>query len=305
MDKYNLEKSITLIGPSCVGKSLIAKQLSSKLNMPVIGVDDLFDFIELEMSGYIDATPHKQQAYIDFCMQDIEHNEELKALLKTPKDIEDQKRIVTNLVNTYKGYKDLIGDLSPLYKIMSQYNDCSNLFKNPNECICALNLATNEVLNYVFTKVNQPIIIDPPASYGWQADKNINFLSQLWLMRLPLQIEIMFVKKDMEKILNSTQTVLLLPGQDYADHNAFQQVVANNAILQDLDNYYTTDLAITTNGLFYDAKTREDTQYMKQRTYFNLAEARVKDKLKNNSEVANISDEIVTSLQDLHKSRLK
>ena len=48
MNKDDIKKSISLIGPSCVGKSLIAFELSQKTGMPIICIDDLLVMIEYE-----------------------------------------------------------------------------------------------------------------------------------------------------------------------------------------------------------------------------------------------------------------
>jgi tRNA A37 N6-isopentenylltransferase MiaA len=62
MNYNNMKKSISLIGPSCVGKSLLAEQLGKKYKMPVINMDDLLAYIQYEMNGLISEDEVVQNA---------------------------------------------------------------------------------------------------------------------------------------------------------------------------------------------------------------------------------------------------
>ena len=51
-NKEIYENSIILIGPSCVGKTLISKELSARTQMPVFSVDDILFFLaEMRNNG--------------------------------------------------------------------------------------------------------------------------------------------------------------------------------------------------------------------------------------------------------------
>ena len=59
MNNKNISNSIVFIGPSGVGKSLIASRLSEKIKMAHIDIDDLLFFIELDLRN--ELTPDKTQ----------------------------------------------------------------------------------------------------------------------------------------------------------------------------------------------------------------------------------------------------
>lgn len=291
----NLAKSITLIGPSCVGKSLVSKELSKRLNIPVINIDDLIDVIELELNGYLTPSPEQQKQYIASCLQDILNDDQLQETLLDDRYIETEKRLVKELVDMYNFYHNLLGDFGPFYNIISNHDQCLPYFENSSECIYSLNHLTNQMLEIIFKKINTPIIIDPPASYGWQASKTITERSSIRLKYSPLKLNISKTQNIMNSILHYSQTVLLLPGFDYNQRNAFRNVEANNFILNDLNNYFTTDLVVTTNGLFYDPEN----EYLQQRKWLDAREVIEKENLKNKCEVNNICDNIIIMLDEL------
>lgn len=295
MTTENLSKSITLLGPSCVGKSLFAKELSNRLNYPVINIDELLDFIELEKGGHLDNTPPKQHQYINRCLKDISQDAELKDTLTDERYAETEKHLVYKFVDLYNYYHNLLGGFKPFYDIMNKYDYYYKNIHDPVEIICVLNHLTNEMLSKIFEVINQPIILDSPAPFGWKTNNQLDFFSKLRLKRSSLNIDTHSVDNIMNDTLSKTQTVLLVPGLDYAIRNAFNNVESNNIILKDLDNYYLANLQITTNGLF----NSPDNKYFKQRAWFDARETLTKEELKNKSEISNICDEIITRLEEL------
>lgn len=295
MNQEILSKSIALIGPSCVGKSLFAKELAKRLNLPLINIDELLDMIELEKYGHLDSTPQKQQEYINRCLMDISQDTELKETLTDPQYIETTHRLVHEFIDMFNYYHNLLGDFKPFYEIMNKYDYYYKNIHDPLEIICTLNYLTNEMLTKIFDVINQPIILDSPAPFGWQANNSLDFFSKLRLKRCTLNIDTPLVDNVMTETLSKMQTVLLLPGLDYKTRNAFSKVEPNNIILEDLDNYYTANIEITTNGLFNSPENK----YFKQRGWFDAKEILTKEKLKDSGEINNICDEILARLEEL------
>jgi len=81
MTEENLRKSISLIGPSGVGKSLLASELSSRLGMPNICIDDLMQLVDLEMRGVINTNKFDQEQYKKDVIKDIARDPMLKDCL--------------------------------------------------------------------------------------------------------------------------------------------------------------------------------------------------------------------------------
>lgn len=295
MTQENLAKSITLIGPSCVGKSLFAKELSKRLNFPVINIDELLDFIELELDGHIDHIPQKQAEYIARCLKDISQDAQLKETLTDERYAETEKRLIHEFVDLYNYYHALLKDFKPFYDTMNEYAYFYKNIHDPVEIICVLNYLTNEMLSKIFDVLNQPIILDSPAPFGWQTNNQLDFFSKLRLKRSILNIDTATVDNAMNDTLSKTQTVLLIPGLDYNIRNAFKDVESNILILENLDNYYPANLEITTNGLF----NSPDNKYFRQRSWFDAKETLTKEQLKNKSEINNICDEILAKLEEL------
>ena len=67
----NIKNSIVLIGPSGVGKSLIADSLSQKTNLPILDIDDLINFIESDLMGGLLRDEEIQKDFIDFQIEDL------------------------------------------------------------------------------------------------------------------------------------------------------------------------------------------------------------------------------------------
>ena len=299
MTDEQLQKSIILLGPSCVGKSLLAGELSTRLNIPKINIDDLIAIIELEQNGYLDATAEKQKKYVENTINEILNYPDLRETLIDEKYVETEKRLITNIVDLYNYYHDMLGDFKPFYDIITKHDHVLNHVKYCNESICYLNHVTNELLSIILSIVNQPVIIDPPASFGWQATNSLDFATKLRLKRSILHLDAEKCEVIMNDILSKSQTVLLVPGLDYKFRNAFKEINANNLILEHLDNYYCANIEISTNGLF----NSPDNKYLKQRTWLDAREVLVKEQLKNNSEISNICDQVLISLEELHTSQ--
>ena len=100
MTKNQLEKSISLIGPACVGKSLISEELSKRLGIPAINFDDLIVVMEYERKGLLGPSKELQDAYFNFCLEDIA-NDDLMYENVTPKYLAKEMQLIRDFIDTY------------------------------------------------------------------------------------------------------------------------------------------------------------------------------------------------------------
>ena len=77
MKKGDIANSIFLTGPTCVGKSLVSGELSKKLNMEVVSIDDLIMFVQYEQYGWLGSSVKKQNEFINTCIRDIQKDKKL------------------------------------------------------------------------------------------------------------------------------------------------------------------------------------------------------------------------------------
>lgn len=295
MKKENLEKSIMLMGPSCVGKSLIANRLSKKLNLPVLSLDDLFNFINMEQSGIISPSKPAQISYIHACLEEIEQDPKTRENLEKEEYRQTQIKLVYDFIDLYNYYNNLVGPLSDFYPLNNEYYSSVRNAHTLNETIYCLNDFSYKVLEKALTKIDKPIIIDPPAPFGWEASK-ISFFEQFRMNAFESNIAPFDLDKRIAKFAKSTRTILLEPGQDFQSRNAAPSK-ANAHLIKTISGYYdNADILISTNDLFYEPENK----WLKQRTWLDARETLTKEKLKNNSEINNICDEIIDGIEELN-----
>ncbi|MBE5735054.1 MAG: hypothetical protein E7361_01200 [Clostridiales bacterium] len=297
MTEENLRKSISLIGPSGVGKSLLASELSSRLGMPNICIDDLMQLVDLEMRGVINTNKFDQEQYKKDVIKDIARDPMLKDCLND--EYKDKEiALVNEFVDMYNNYHNLIKDFTPLYDVVNAYMDQPYQSFSEQEVIITLNDVAIKMIEYVYSVVDQPIVLDPPGSFGWDmVGEKTNMFTKMRLKKYGISIPKLQDKTD--EILSKTNTVLLCPGLDYDDRNLARGNDVNEYLLHNIDHFYkNADLVISTNGLFNTPSNR----YLQQRTWFNAKEWDTKQKLKNNGTISNMCDEIVLRIDELSQS---
>lgn len=294
MNQDNLQKSIILLGPSSVGKTLISDVLSAKTNMPVVSVDDLILLVGEEMDGCLDTSIKQQKWFVKDIARQIMSSPEHKETLTNPKYIETQTQLIKKLIDLYNFYHNILGDLKPFYSIIEQNRQTLSRANTDDYLITSLNDVSNKIIKLILQKVDQPIIIDCPGSYGWQFLQHLETDTKTKLM-LDLKLRPTQTQKEMNNIITSMQSVLLLPGVDYENRNAAYDVSSNNLILQHLDSFIDTNFAISCNGLFYSTESK----YFKQRKWLDAREYIEKQKQLNKSEINNICDQIIQGLEVL------
>jgi len=295
MQQEDLKKSIMLMGPICVGKSLISKELGKRLNMPVLSIDYLLSFIDMEQRGILSPSPEDQEHYIKSCLQSIKEDKEA---LSDEKYRETEIKLVHDFIDLYNYYRHLVGPFKEFYEINTQYHNSSWHVHTLNESIYCLKDCSYKVLQKALSKIDRPIIIDPPAPFGWEASK-ISFFEQFRMNAFDSNIAPFGLDKKIERLTKTTTSILLEPGLDYPLRNASPSK-HNDTLVSTIGNYYeNADIIISTNGLFFEPENK----WFQQRTWRDAREALTKESLKNRSEISNICDEIVDLMEELDLSK--
>ncbi|MBQ8615324.1 MAG: hypothetical protein IJ415_02020, partial [Clostridia bacterium] len=111
MTNEDIKNSTTLIGPSCVGKSLLANELSKKLNMNYVCIDDLLVMIGYEQSGNLSQNKKVQQKFIRQCAEEIINDPSSAVYLRNPRYRKKQIELIKDFVKLYNYYANMFGGL--------------------------------------------------------------------------------------------------------------------------------------------------------------------------------------------------
>ena len=289
-----LQNSITLIGPSSVGKSFLSNELAKKLNMPHICIDDLIEIIRSEKCGNIAPIESKKKQFINRCIEDIRNDHELSKLLKDKRYAQQEIQLVHDFIALYNHYLKLFGSLKPFYESVEKYDVMVDFATGNQDYINCLAITSAELLDKIFQIINQPVIIDPPAPVGWNTEQiRLSFFVEKQL-QARFKVDVEKCKKTINTILTNSSTVFLNPGIDYKQRNAAKKDMANNLILGDLNAYYEhAQIEVSVNGMFNEPKN----YYLQRRSWFDAKEIVIKEKLKNKGEIANICDQIVNAIE--------
>lgn len=293
MSPENLQKSIILTGPPCVGKSLIGSHLSEKLNIPLFGIDDMLLMINEELSSNIGPSPKLQKRFISDLKQQILRSPENSELLTSPKYREAEEHLITSLVDLYNGYYSTFGDLKSFYPPVKQNIQTISSAHTMDYIIASLIHVSNQMIEIILNQLDYPVIIDTPGCYGWQFVKHLEFDTKIKLSR-DLKMNVVNTQDKMNNTINSMQSVLIVPGQDYGTRLSSSAIV-DKFLVENIDNYADTNLVISANELFYPSSTN----YLRQRKLADAREYLEKQKLKNKAEITNICEQIISGLTDL------
>ena len=292
MKKENLEKTIVLLGPSCVGKSLLSGQLAKKLDLPVVCVDDVFAMAEYDADGFLSNNKKVQSAFVKRCVSELQAST-MSWTLNDPKHSKVLVKQIKNIIETYKRYHDLLGDYEKVKQFLPDHQKINNM--GVVESICYYNYLTLKVLKMILKKLDEPVILDVPGFFGWELP--IEAISPKVLARFKENyMDIETMQEDISSILSLPTTILLEPGQDYQKRNASSDSATNNMILKYLDNYLkNSKIQVSTNALFNNPENK----YFKQRRFIDAREAVAKDELLNKCEIKNICEQIIQMLEEL------
>lgn len=280
----NLTRSIVLIGPFGVGKSLLADTLATKAHLPVVDIDELITMLELDVRQALTPDPAQQKAFIARTL------ESGKLIPKNPAEFAKQAALVQEFVARYNDYQRRFGDFQKFHDALNQYQDAFYQgYLDDRARLYQRNKITYQILEQIFTTAETPFIISAPGPFGWHETPAGESLEKT-------------LQDKISNLLGLTRNVLLVPGQDYARRNPEPGGI--NALILAHPEYYNAqaDLIVSTNGLF----NQPDTRCLKRRLRFDAAERIAKEKLQNRSEINNICDQILTHLgNDFTKDNAK
>ena len=301
MKKLNLKNSICLIGPSCVGKSLLSVELAKKLNYKHFSIDDLIVIVRSEMNGDIGPTQYHQNEFFKNCIKDIQNDKEFAYLLKDKKYAMKEWSLVNDFINLYNYYRNLLGNFKPLYKIIKKYNLMVGEYRKPEEYINTLALTSAEIMKYALKMIDEPLIIDMPAAVGWKTeDVRISSYLKEELEQNSFRIDVEKDKEIIKTILSESTTVFIHPGLDYNKRNSERRSESNQEILYQVEEYSEpAKIEISVNGLFNNPTN----PMLQKRSWFDAKEYIIKEKLKNKGEIANICDQILFCREELNSNK--
>lgn len=299
MTDEDLKNSITLIGPSCVGKSLLASEISKKLNMPYVCIDDLIVMIGYEQSGLLNRNKKTQKRFMNLLVQDVSTDPELSRYLRNPKYREKETQLIKEFVDLYNYYADMFGGLHHFYDLLNAYEQRQNRFNTTIMNVENLKVVSAQIIATILEIAKSPLIFDVPAPFGWQTDDpNLKMSLNVAFGIKSKDINLSDIQMFINSFLNDTKTVLLTPGLDYNERNSTRHSKENNLLLANLDNYYDhAKISITTNGVFNNPSSR----HLQRRSWLNPEEAIEKEKLKNKGEVNNVCDQIIGCIEELNE----
>lgn len=300
MKMENLKNSITLIGPSSVGKSFLSAELGNKLKMPYICIDDLISMIRSEKCGDIAPTETKKKQFINRCIEDIRNEHELSKLMKDKRYAQKEIQLIHDFIALYDYFLNLFGSLKPFYESIEKYDIMVGFARTNQDYINSLAIASAELLDKIFEIIDEPVIIDPPAPIGWNNEQiSVSFFVEKQLQVKNFKVDVEKCKKIINKTLTNSSTVFLNPGIDYKQRNAAKYDMANNLILSDLKAYYEhAQIEVSVNGMFNEPKN----YYLKRRSWFDAKEMAIKEKLKNKGEISNICNQIINAISGLKEA---
>lgn len=268
MNNENLSKSIILIGPKGVGKSLIAERLQNMLK------SNNQDFFLLRLDVIRDLCKKLYDPQSKLTTQEI---------IKLDKEYIELNNLFNLESSTFKNI------ISRFYQFFNYQEDPNSLFKLSNNGLIAFdNLISLNILEACLNKINKPLIIDAGGNIGPIID---NVPSSDKFLVLELKDE----DKQKRLLTKFGNVVYLAPGEDY-EKSSLSSIndEANKAYRKNPNSYKSfANIIIEISNLFSDNtgaafKTRDadDTQAQSERF-----------KLLNNDAVDKICKQIINLTQ--------
>lgn len=284
--KNNLEHSIVLMGPCGVGKSLIGSNLSKRLNTPLLDFNDLLACIVLDIKGKLSPDVKTQKKYYKKEFSIIKSLENTSNF--SNEELQQIKKLALKHIKDYNYYYNLLGSFEQFHDDFLQYYVSDYKKQRGVEHIKNLNELTLKILKKIYQKTDTPLIISAPASLGWNSAN-------------PTLVNMKILQTRVSNFLKHTNNVLLQTGIDYKRIKKTQFNSINDRILIKYpEKYYKdVDLEISTNGLYNLEKNEVINKY----GYQSIKDSLREEKIKNQGEIKNITDQIIMNLNDLHKMK--
>lgn len=301
MNKEDLSNSIFLIGPSCVGKSMLSQELGKRLNIPVVSIDDLREFVLWEVEGFIGPSKEKKQEFISTCYKDAKKDKTYKKNMQDEKSRQKQLQAIKNVANLYTRYVKMFDGLKQFKTLVCEHEKIAHNFHKKIEYIVGYAGLATLMVKKIVEVYDGPLIFDTPAMFGWEVDASkIGDEYKKLLSKSTLKLKLSKLNEEQSKILKQSNTVLLEPGLDYNIRNTERNSAYNKILLRNMDKYMgNADISITVNAMFYHPENK----YFNKRSWFDYKEMETKRKLKNKCNISNICDEILSLMTDLKQGK--
>lgn len=301
MNKQDLEKSIVLVGPLSVGKSLIAPVLAEKIGYKYICIDDLMAFISGELNGLISPNQKEQKALIRVLLNEDYKDPDKIESMKDPKFIKNQTLLYENYIDIYNSVREAVGNLKKFYSIFSKIESFTYFIKSTEDEMAGMSMYISEILDIIIKSAKYPLVLDIPGWMGWNTNSlRISSDFSKILKEDKIEIDEKKCKKILNKIFNTATTVFLQPGMDYKIRNAANKEPVNQFLLNSLDGYFEhAKLMVSVNGLFYEPENKA----LHLRTWFDVKENLERDRIKNHSEINSIVEQIIDGVKELEEGK--
>ena len=259
MNNENLSKSIILIGPKGVGKSLIAERLQNMLK------SNNQDFFLLRLDVIRDLCKKLYDPQSKLTSQEI---------IKLDKEYIELNNLFNLESSTFKNI------ISRFYQIFNYQEDPNSLFKLSNNGLIAFdNLISLNILEACLNKIDKPLIIDAGGNIGPIID---NVPSSDKFLVLELKDE----DKQKRLLTKFGNVVYLAPGEDY-EKGSLSSIndEANKAYRKNPNSYKSfANIIIEISNLFSDNtgaafKTRDADDAQAQSERFKLLNNDAVDKI--------------------------
>ena len=299
-----LKKCIVLTGPMFVGKSLISSELSKRTGIPRISIDEIIAFAKEEKKNELNSNIEFLEAF-----REREISEEFKLQHKKypnkPIDelITEIENLVDEFISQYLFVIDMIGPLDGIYPIIEEYYDLFGKcpFLNADTELTILQERFAKVLEFVYTKIKVPCIIDTPAHLGWNppdfnfCKKDTETLNKINYNQTPQTIG----QKIRILLEMAGPKIFLEPGIDYNQRQSHDSN-AHFIMTDMIDQYYDfADVFISVNNLFYDPNDKS----LQTRSWLDTESNQKHNLLKNHGEISNICNQILTAINELEEEK--
>lgn len=295
MFKSDYEKSIVLLGPKGVGKSLIANTLAKKFGInKVVSTDflrsvlvmynrgDLFNFANLKEQ--VEKVAKKERISIKAPTSKVEE------LLETQQ--RDMDEYFKKLYNTAK----VLGALKPNKKLDELSHKVASIQEaqekhgvfSANQYNFLMQYFLFELVIMYLNTVNEPIVLDMGADLGVKYQLSPNEIMEIAPLFKPNFGQVLNTQKNLlEKF---KMRVALVPEGEY--YNSADPKVGdkqNKGFLNHLNDYIDfANIMASADGFSYDISHPA----YKKNGHFYTYEDEVRDKLKNKGEINNLCDQI-------------